>query len=120
MYKIEPRNIALYVILTIITCGFFGLYWLYKLAEDMNNLRGDEFQTSPGLVVVFSIITCGIYEMIWFYKAGATVDDIRIKQNMAPGSKGILYLLLVIFRLGIVSYGLLQNDFNEMSEGMDF
>ena len=31
------RNIVLYIALTILTCGLFGIYWLYTLIVDPNN-----------------------------------------------------------------------------------
>lgn len=58
---IEQRNIALCIILSIITCGIYGLYWIYKLTEDVNTLKGDPNATSGGIVILLGIITCGIY-----------------------------------------------------------
>ena len=34
--KVPDRSTLLYIILTIITLGFFGLYWIYTLAKDPN------------------------------------------------------------------------------------
>jgi len=34
--KVPERNTILYIILAIITLGFFGLYWIYTLAKDPN------------------------------------------------------------------------------------
>jgi len=31
------RNVVLYIVLTILTCGLFGIYWLYSLIVDPNN-----------------------------------------------------------------------------------
>ena len=114
----QRRNIALAIILSIVTCGIYQIYWLYKLAEDNNYIRNDPTATSPGLVVLLSIVTCGIYQLYWMYKAGETVDNIRVNQGMAPGSKAILYLLLTLF-FPIVAFCLLQNDYNEMADSMN-
>lgn len=54
---IEQRNIALCIILSIITCGIYGLYWIYKLTEDVNTLKGDPNATSGGIVILLGIIT---------------------------------------------------------------
>lgn len=58
---IEQRNIALCIILSIVTCGIYGLYWIYKLTEDVNKLTGDPNATSGGMVILLGIITCNIY-----------------------------------------------------------
>ncbi len=119
MYRLQRKSIALYIILSIVTCGIFSIYWQYKLAEDVNYVKNDPNATSPALVVLFSIITCGIYYMYWMYKAGETVDAVRVQQGMMPGSKAVLYLVLSIFGLSIIAMALLQNDMNEMADGMN-
>ncbi len=116
MYYIQKRNIAVCIILTIVTCGIYSLYWLYKMAEDVNAIRQDPNAASPGMVLVLSIITCDIYLLFWLYKAGETIDNTLASQGRQPGSKGILYLLLAIFGLSIVSFGLLQNDINDQAD----
>ena len=118
MYYLQRRSIALCIVLSLITCGIYGIYWMYKMAEDINYVRNDPNAMSPGLVVVLSIVTCGIYYIYWMYKAGETVDAVRIQQGMMPGSKAILYMILTLLGVGIVSQCLLQNDLNEMSDGM--
>ena len=74
---IEQRNIALCIILSIITCGIYGLYWIYKLTEDVNTLKGDPNATSGGVVILLGIITCGIYMWYWLYKQGDNLDQIK-------------------------------------------
>lgn len=32
---IKNRNVALYIVLSIVTCGIFALYWFVCLADDM-------------------------------------------------------------------------------------
>lgn len=31
---IQKRNIAMYIILSIVTCGIFGIYWFICLTDD--------------------------------------------------------------------------------------
>ncbi len=118
MYRMTRRNIAVAIILSLVTCGIYMYYWIYKMAEDINYVKNDPNATSPGLVVVFSILTCGIYFLFWIYKAGEVVDAVRVQQGMQPGSKAILYLILSLLGFSIVAMGLLQNDLNEMADGM--
>ena len=37
---VEQRNVALCVILTIVTCGIYGIYWLICLVNDLNYATG--------------------------------------------------------------------------------
>ena len=36
----EQRNVALCVILTIVTCGIYGIYWFICLVNDLNYAKG--------------------------------------------------------------------------------
>ncbi|MDH5443473.1 MAG: DUF4234 domain-containing protein [Hadesarchaea archaeon] len=36
-HSIPDRNVILYIVLTILTVGIFGIYWLYSLIVDPNN-----------------------------------------------------------------------------------
>lgn len=112
---IEQRNIALCIILSIVTCGIYGLYWIYKLTEDVNKLTGDPNATSGGMVILLSIITCNIYMWYWLYKQGDAIDQVKASRGLPSGNSGILYLILAIFGLGIVSYALMQNELNQLA-----
>jgi len=100
---IQERNIAIAVILSIVTCGLYGIYWMIKLNDEVNQTTGG------GLVFLFTLITCGIYGWYWMYKMGEKCDQIK----GVNGSSEILYLILGIFGLGIVSYCLMQDTINK-------
>ncbi|MBQ9360493.1 MAG: DUF4234 domain-containing protein [Lachnospiraceae bacterium] len=106
------RNIALCIIFSIITCGIYGIYWMYVLNEEINSLSGEQNGTSGGLVILFSIITCGIYSWYWLYRMGERTDIIKQNMGNPPSSSAILYLILGIFGLGIVDYALMQDTIN--------
>ena len=106
---ITPRSIPVCVILSIITCGIYGIYWMIKLNDEINLLAGEPGATSGGMVFLFSIITCGIYGLYWQYKMGEKCD--RIKRT--SGSSGILYLILAIVGFGIIGYCLMQDTINK-------
>lgn len=109
---IQQRNIALCIILSIVTCGIYGLYWIYTMTEDTNHLMGDPNATSGGIVILLSIVTCGIYMWFWMYKKGEQLDQIKSSRGVPSSNSGVLYLILSIVGLSIVSYALIQNELN--------
>ncbi|MGI6080923.1 MAG: DUF4234 domain-containing protein [Candidatus Avilachnospira sp.] len=113
---ISRKNIGLCILFSIITCGIYSLYWLYCLADDLNKVDPETNQTSPGMVLLFSIITCGIYTLYWFYRAGEKINRLHMRNNDPSGDLHILYLVLGIFGLGIVSYALIQSEFNKIAD----
>lgn len=111
--RVEKRSVALCIVLTLVTCGIYGLYWQYCLAEDVNCVTGRTDGTSGGMVVLFSILTCGIYGLYWLYMCGDKLDRLRMDQGGMQGHLALLYLLLSIFGFGIISYALMQTELNE-------
>lgn len=107
------KNIALYIILTIVTCGIFGFYWLYTMTNDLRTITGRTDGVSGGMVVVLTIVTCGIYGWFWLYQAGEAMDGIRGANGQPHGNLAILYLVLGILGLSLVSYALLQSELNK-------
>lgn len=111
---IQKREIAVAIILSIITCGIYGIYWFIKLNDEINQLNGDTNDTTGGMAFLFSLITCGIYAIYWMYKMGDKLDKIAQNHGMPTSSRGIVYLVLSIFGLGIVSYALMQDTINKV------
>lgn len=110
---IEKRGVAAAIILSIITCGIYGIYWFIKLNDEINQLDGDTASPSGGVAFLLSLITCGIYSLYWMYKMGTKLDGIDMRNGLPSQSRGIVYLVLSIFGFGIVSYALMQDSINK-------
>lgn len=108
---IKNRNIVLAIILSIVTCGIYGIYWFITLTNDVNKIAGVE-DTSGGLACLFTIITCGIYGYYWAYKLGQKLDIAAQKAGKQPSNHSILFLILNICCLGIITYCIAQNEVN--------
>ncbi len=111
---VPQRSIVTCIILSIVTCGIYGIYWMYTLAEDVKAMSGDPSAPSGGMVILLTLITCGIYGYIWMYKQGETLDRIKSSRGMYSTNSGIIYLVLSILGLGIVSYALMQDSINKL------
>lgn len=113
---IEEKNIATCIILSIVTCGIYGLYWLVCMVNDLNVVAETPEDTSGGMVLLLSIVTCGIYELYWLYKAGEKLNAAKQKHGLSVDSNsGIIYLILGIFGFAIVSWALIQSELNKMA-----
>ena len=122
--NISKRNIAACVLFSIITCGIYGLYWIYKITQEINIITGNEDDTSGGLVILFGIITCGVYYVYWAYKIGDKLKRYYSKKKSNAGNDlPVLYLILMIanyIACGIctmVCYCLMQDRINKIVEG---
>lgn len=113
---IQPRDIAVAIILSIVTCGIYNIYWFIKMVDDVNRAANDQSAFSGGVTWLLSFVTGGIYGCYWYYQAGKKMAYAKQVRNMpVDNSAEILYLILAIFGLGIVNMALIQSDLNKMA-----
>lgn len=113
---IKKRNVAAAIIFSILTCGIYGIYWQVNIVDDANKISKNENAKSGILVFLLSLITCEIYWLFWMFKAGEMIDKARTEKGMPSSSRGLVYLLLSIFGLGLVAMAILQSDINALTE----
>lgn len=116
---VEKRNIAVCIILSIVTCGIYGLYWFYTMANDVNKICAkyghEQQQTSAGMVILFSLLTCGIYYIYWIYQCGKRLSRLQFSNGYRVSDDSVMMLVLTIFGLGIVSECILQTAINDIT-----
>ena len=113
----QKRSVGLAIVLSIVTCGIYAIYWLYTMTNDVHELVGRQTTASGGMAVLYTFITCGIYSFFWMYKMGGKVDNIKAGMGNASGSmqSSVLFLILNLLGLGIVNYCLMQDTINKVS-----
>ena len=109
MEGIKERSLVTALILSLVTCGIYSIFWFISLTNEMNKAAGKENDTNGGTAFLLNLVTCGIYGCFWAYKMGEK-RDIVVNEK---GSSNILYLVLSIFGFGIVVYALLQDTLNK-------
>lgn len=112
---VKNRSIALSIILSIITCGIYGLFWYAFMVDDANKVSGEYDSTSGGLTILYSLLTCGLYKIYWSYKVGKQLYNAGSNCGKDISDNSILYLILSLFGLSIISDALIQNDLNSFS-----
>lgn len=109
---VKEKSIGLCVVLSLVTCGIYSIYWLYTIAHDLNDLcesQNQEKGAEPGLVVILSIVTCGIYLLYYLWKAGKMVSSLTRSNGHHPSDDSIVLMVLSILQLSLVSYCILQS-----------
>ena len=113
---ITKRDIATAIILTIVTCGIYGIYWLITLNDDVKTASNNQELPTGGIVFLLTIVTCGIYGVYWAYKMGEQMKIAQEKNKLEVKDNSVLYLVLQLFGLGIVVYALIQSDLNKIAD----
>ncbi len=110
---IKERNIGLCIILSIVTCGIYGLYWYICLTDDTNTAANAE-GPSGIVALLLTLVTCNLYSIYWGYKQGEKIDAAKQSRGMESSDSKVLYLILYLF-IPIVAWVLMQNELNKMA-----
>ena len=111
----RERNIVTSIILTIVTCGIYGIVWFIGLTDDAARANNNP-NFSGGTAFLLTLVTCGIYSIYWNYKMGKEIYNAKLTRNMPASDQSVLYLVLSLLGLGIVNYCLMQNELNELAK----
>ena len=106
---IRQRSFWMYLLLNVVTCGLYGLYFWYVWNEDVNRICAGDGQEMPNYIVVIllGLITCGIYIFYWMYKQGNRLQvnagryGVQLQEN---GSTFLLWALLGLITCALAQY----------------
>lgn len=110
---IKERNIVMCIVLSLVTCGIYGLYWFICMTDDANTVSGAE-GPSGIVAILLTLVTCNIYQLYWGYKQGEKLDTAKQNRGMEASDSKILYLVLCLF-IPIVAWALIQNELNKFA-----
>jgi|GEM_PF-413800 len=93
------RNPALTLILILLTCGLYYLYFIYIVSEETQEFLGER-DTSPAVEVLLSVLTCGLYNVYWDYKIGKRIAEMCGAVGLPVTDNSVLYLVLDLIGVG--------------------
>lgn len=108
-------GVALGIVLSLITCGFYNIYWNYRQMLALNALLGrEEYNFWKWLLL--SIVTCGLYHIYYEYKMGSDLLAwLRSNGRSASDHLPVIGLVLSIFGLSIICDAVYQAEINKLS-----
>ena len=103
----QNRNFLTICLLSFVTCGIYWLYYMYKIARDVNVLCNGDGEETPGLAAYFflSLVTCGIYAYYWYYKLGDRMHRNAPRYNLTFNETGSTILLFLLINLLVGGVG---------------
>ena len=97
----QKRSPVMVVILSVITCGIYGLWWYVTTKGEMN-AKGAQIPTAWMIIVP-------ILNLYWEWKFGEGVEKVT---NKGMGA-GTAFLLLLF--LGIIGAAIIQSELNKVA-----
>ncbi len=107
-------DIATGIILTLVTCGIYNIYWNYRQFLAMNQLLGrEEFKFLNWLLLSF--ITCGLYHIYNEYRMGAELHNwLNANGRETNANLPVIGLVLSCVGLTVIADAVYQHEINKL------
>ena len=108
---VRKRNIVVCILLSIITLGFYGMYWRYLLVKNVKAVDKDHSGCAGEM---FCLLFVPFYCAYWSYSRAGLVDD-RFKEHgySFKGNRTFMLIMSACF-FDVVSMCIMQSNFNSL------
>lgn len=107
---LKNRNIVTVILLSVVTCGIYSLYWTYVTMDAL-----DQEGQSSNMPVIAQFILCFFYVgfLLFGLNAEANLNAIKAKKGMPAADNKILWMVLGLL-VPIVLVVLVQLEINKL------
>lgn len=106
---IKQRKLVTCILLSLITCGIYSIYWVIMLAKEAVSVKDPADNAVLEIVLMLFLPFLGIFLTEKKFAEGCAARGIAHSDN------SVIYLVLGIFGLGIIGICMLQNDLNKIA-----
>ncbi len=119
MRKGTVRSVPMLVLLSIVTCGIYYLYWIYKTTDEIKNFMERE-DINPALELILVLVTCNIYSLYWYYKYGKIVYlEMTAKAGMDNSEDSTVLLVILGLLVYVAAVAIMQDKLNAIWNSID-
>ena len=106
---IKKRNIVTCILLSLITCGIYAIYWVIVMTNEAVKVK------DPSDSGILEIILMLFLPFLGFFLAEKKLAEGCAAKGIAHEDRSIIYLILGLVGLGIVNFCMMQNDLNNLA-----
>ncbi len=113
------RDPIIVLVLTLFTCGFYGLYWQFVTTSELKTVSGRD-DLNPMVDLLLGFVTCGIWSFYVMYRNSEITHNVLTARAIQHENRTqtIMLLLIASFFVG-VTYFLamlfMQEDYNKLA-----
>lgn len=112
------RSVLMDMLLTLVTCGIYGLYWQYRLMKGLNALLGEQKHNFLKWLLL-TTITCGIWHIYVLFVMSQDMNNLQGEHSIPPTRDlPVISLILSIVGFPIAVEAILQHLMNEIIEAI--
>lgn len=107
---LKERNVVTVILLSIVTCGIYSLYWTYVT---MDALDKEGQASNMPVIAQFLLLFVYVGYILFGINADANVNAIKEKKGMPTTDNKVLWLILgFIFPIALIA--LIQSEINKL------
>ncbi len=107
--NIKQRNVVVSVILSLVTCGIYSIYWVVVMALDAVKIK------DPSDSGTLEIVLMILLPFLGFFLTEKKLAEGCQERGIEHSDKSIVYLILGLFCGNLINSILMQIDLNEIS-----
>ncbi len=109
----EKRDPLMVLILGLLTCGIYAVYWVYKTSSEIRDALG-RADVNPVLDTVLTILTCFIWLIYLSYKYPQLLLQLQERAGQPRNDISLVSLILAIVGLTPISLYMIQSELNKV------
>ncbi len=110
----QNRSIATVIILTIVTCGIYGIYWVYVTSKALETESRNPSSIDSTVLLVLCLLIPFVGYLLFGITANDHINAIKAQRGIPYADNKVAYILLGFF-IPIVLVALIQNEINKMT-----
>lgn len=109
---VKNRSVATVVILSIVTCGIYNIYWMWCAINELDS-AGKKSNMDP--IIQFILLFFYVGYIVFALNASENINSIREQKGLPPKDDKVLWIILsIIFPLAEIA--LVQSAMNEVAD----
>lgn len=109
------RSVATVVILTLVTCGIYGIYWVYVTANELQRASNSISSMDATVITVLCFFFSAIGYCLFGMNAAEQLSTIQAQRGMPQFDNKVAYIILGIF-FPVILIALVQNEINKIGK----
>jgi len=111
--SVHHKEVGIYLLFAVITCGLFNLYWNYTQMKACNELLGrKEFDFL--IWFLLTLVTCGLYHFFYQYKMADAILELQEARSLRSFKELPIVSVIVTCIVPFVVDAIHQHEINKI------
>jgi hypothetical protein len=116
---LQEESPASVILLSLVTCGIYAVYWLYKSSEQLRIALNDD-TIKPGMDILLLFLTCGIWGIYVEIRNVQKIHRVLYAIDPTRSEQANVILMMNVASLclgfpGLIATYIVQEEFNALA-----